>query len=160
MNPSCVSGRWIRFAYPADESVLRILQIDPSCVPRREKIGLLEYSTENAGAVVPENRLLLRRKSMSDIFDYLDWRGDIPFSADPFNEVDALVLAELSYVDFSEIVPGAMDLNMREPDADELKNCGRFARGVIAMRLHDGDKVTSICKANSGKKQPKNSSND
>ena len=122
MNPSCVSGRWIRFAYPADESVLRILQIDPSCVPRREKIGLLEYSTENAGAVVPENRLLLRRKSMSDIFDYLDWRGDIPFSADPFNEVDALVLAELSYVDFSEIVPGAMDLNMREPDADELKN--------------------------------------
>jgi DNA gyrase/topoisomerase IV subunit A len=45
-------------------------------------------------------------------------------------------------------------------DAEELKNCGRFARGVIAMRLHDGDKVTSICKANSGKKQSKNSSND
>ena len=31
-------------------------------------------------------------------------------------------------------------------DADELKNCGRFARGVIAMKLHEGDKVTSICK--------------
>jgi hypothetical protein len=84
------------------------------------KLVFLEYSTENAGAVVPENRLLLRTKSMSDIFDYLDRRGDIPFSADPLNEVDALVLAELSYVDFSEIVPGAMDLNMREPDADEL----------------------------------------
>ena len=31
-------------------------------------------------------------------------------------------------------------------DADELKNCGRFARGVIAMKLHDGDKVTAISK--------------
>ncbi len=29
-------------------------------------------------------------------------------------------------------------------DAEELKSCGRFARGVIAMRLHDGDKVTAI----------------
>ena len=29
-------------------------------------------------------------------------------------------------------------------DAEELKNCGRFARGVIAMRLHDGDKVTAV----------------
>ncbi len=36
-------------------------------------------------------------------------------------------------------------------DAEELKNCGRFARGVIAMRLHDGDKVTAICRAGSGK---------
>ena len=45
-------------------------------------------------------------------------------------------------------------------DADELKNCGRFARGVIAMKLHEGDRVTAISKANSGKKQSKNSSND
>lgn len=43
---------------------------------------------------------------MADILDYLDWRGDIPFSADPFNEVDALVLSEVAYVDFEGIVPG------------------------------------------------------
>ena len=42
---------------------------------------------------------------MANIFDYLDWRGDIPFSVDPFNEVDNLVLAELAYVDFAGIVP-------------------------------------------------------
>lgn len=42
---------------------------------------------------------------MGNIFDYLDWRGDIPFSMDPFNEVDNLVLSELAYVDFSGIVP-------------------------------------------------------
>lgn len=42
---------------------------------------------------------------MANISDYLDWRGDIPMSVDPFNEVDNLVLAELSYTDFADIVP-------------------------------------------------------
>ncbi len=43
---------------------------------------------------------------MANISDYLDWRGDIPFSQDPFNEVDNLILAELAYTDFAGIVPG------------------------------------------------------
>lgn len=42
---------------------------------------------------------------MAGIFDYLDWRGDVPFSVDPFNEVDNLVLSELAYTDFRDIVP-------------------------------------------------------
>ena len=42
---------------------------------------------------------------MANIFDYLDWRGDMPLSADPLNEVDNLVLSELVYTDFREIVP-------------------------------------------------------
>ncbi|MGI6173022.1 MAG: Mbeg1-like protein [Christensenellales bacterium] len=41
---------------------------------------------------------------MANIFDYLDWRADVPFSADPFNEVDNLVLAQLAYTDFGGIV--------------------------------------------------------
>ena len=41
---------------------------------------------------------------MANIFDYLEWRGDIPFSTDPFNEVDNLVLAELAYTDFDGVV--------------------------------------------------------
>ena len=44
---------------------------------------------------------------MSNIFDYLTWRADVPFSVDPFNEVDNLVLAELIYTDFAEIVGDA-----------------------------------------------------
>lgn len=46
---------------------------------------------------------------MADMLDYLDWRGDIPFSADPFNEVDSLILSEVAYVDFGGIVPGLDD---------------------------------------------------
>lgn len=42
---------------------------------------------------------------MSDLFDYLKWRSDVPLSVAAFNEVDNLVLAELAYSDFSGIVP-------------------------------------------------------
>lgn len=43
---------------------------------------------------------------MANIDDYLSWRADVPFSVDPFNEVDALVLCELVYANFDDIVPG------------------------------------------------------
>ena len=43
---------------------------------------------------------------MANILDYLDWRGDLTLGQDPFNEVDNLILAELSFVDFGGIVPG------------------------------------------------------
>ena len=42
---------------------------------------------------------------MADVFDYLTWRGDVPFSTDPFNEVDALILSELAYTDFENPFP-------------------------------------------------------
>ncbi len=42
---------------------------------------------------------------MANINDYIDWRGDVPFSLAPFNEVDNLILAELVYTDFGGIVP-------------------------------------------------------
>ena len=43
---------------------------------------------------------------MGNIEEYLDWRGDITFDVDPFNEVDNLILSELVYTDFGDIVPG------------------------------------------------------
>ena len=41
---------------------------------------------------------------MANIFDYLAWRKDVPFTVSPFNEVDGLVLSELIYADFSGCV--------------------------------------------------------
>ena len=38
------------------------------------------------------------------ILDYIAWRGDLSFSASPFCDVDALIFAQLSYLDFSKIV--------------------------------------------------------
>lgn len=42
---------------------------------------------------------------MANILDYLDWRGDLTLAQSPFNEVDNLILAELAFVNFGDIVP-------------------------------------------------------
>ena len=42
---------------------------------------------------------------MPNVFDYLHWRCDVPFSAAPFNDVDNLILSELVYADFGGVVP-------------------------------------------------------
>ncbi len=42
---------------------------------------------------------------MADLFDYLLWRGDLPLSTVPPNPVDTLILSELSYLDFTGLVP-------------------------------------------------------
>jgi len=54
---------------------------------------------------------------MSNILDYLDWRGDLDLTQSPFNEVDNLLLAELSFLDLEGIVPAvgvADSISLRE----------------------------------------------
>ena len=41
---------------------------------------------------------------MADILEYITWRGDLDFELVPLNEVDALILCQLSYLDFGGIV--------------------------------------------------------
>lgn len=43
---------------------------------------------------------------MTNIFDYLKWRGDLKISQAPFNHVDALILSRLSFIPFEDIVSG------------------------------------------------------
>ena len=42
---------------------------------------------------------------MATIQDYLDWRGDIPFSAAPVNELDEYIICKIGMLDFGGIVP-------------------------------------------------------
>ena len=42
---------------------------------------------------------------MGNIIDYIKWRGDLPLSKSPFNEIDNLIFSELCYMDFKNIVP-------------------------------------------------------
>ncbi|MDR1747701.1 MAG: DUF2974 domain-containing protein [Spirochaetaceae bacterium] len=42
---------------------------------------------------------------MANIFDYLEWRGDIRQDQIPFNTVDYLILSRISYLPFDGIVP-------------------------------------------------------
>jgi hypothetical protein len=46
---------------------------------------------------------------MANIFDYLEWRGDLSFERDGFNEVDNLILSVLAYVEYEGLVDGEID---------------------------------------------------
>ena len=42
---------------------------------------------------------------MSNLMDYMEWRGDVSFSGSRFNEVDNVILAVTSHNNFEDIVP-------------------------------------------------------
>ncbi len=44
---------------------------------------------------------------MGTLFDYLDWRGDIPFSTVGVGEVDNMIFSQICYIDFKRIVPAS-----------------------------------------------------
>jgi hypothetical protein len=44
--------------------------------------------------------------AMSDVFDYIDWRGDLTFEASPFNPVDNVIFSQLAYMPFDRIADG------------------------------------------------------
>ncbi len=45
----------------------------------------------------------MAEKKKTSVWDYLAWRGDLPFAKDEFNEVDNLLLCIVSYIDFRRI---------------------------------------------------------
>lgn len=47
--------------------------------------------------------------TLNNICDYLEWRGDLSFEKDEFNEVDNLIMSVFSYVEFEGIVPLSID---------------------------------------------------
>jgi len=42
---------------------------------------------------------------MASILDYLDWRGDLPLTVSPFNEVDNFILTQVVSLDLTGLVP-------------------------------------------------------
>ena len=51
---------------------------------------------------------------MADILEYLDWRGDITFDVDPFNDVDNLILAQMSYTDLEGVMTQDEELSIED----------------------------------------------
>lgn len=54
---------------------------------------------------------------LANILDYLEWRGDVPFSADPFNEIDGLILSQFCYVPLEGVVSEDFSEEITIPDA-------------------------------------------
>ncbi len=66
---------------------------------------------------------------MPNLFDYLQWRGDLPVADVPLCEIDYLLFAEIAYVAFGDLVPrdratigeAARALLKADPDAQMIE---------------------------------------
>lgn len=81
---------------------------------------------------------------MGNILDYLDWRGDLTFEQTPFNEVDNVILSQLSYVNFDNIVPPkgsqhhitlaeAAEVYFQQYSEEEIQNYGYLLRSSVCL---------------------------
>ncbi|MBO4915237.1 MAG: DUF2974 domain-containing protein [Oscillospiraceae bacterium] len=68
---------------------------------------------------------------MANILDYITWRGDIPMKIDGFNEVDNLVLAKLSHINYTGVLP--------RPGEGEPLTLKETARKYFAIRGETGE---------------------
>ncbi len=88
---------------------------------------------------------------MSNIMDYLAWRGDLTMKQSPFNCVDNLILSTLSYIDFDQTgidLSGKCDVTIKEAGekfaflhADEKMNPGR----IIPVAIFELFDILSRC---------------
>ena len=42
---------------------------------------------------------------MADLFDYMDWRGDLDFGSSPANEADYYIISKIGCPNLTDIVP-------------------------------------------------------
>nr|WP_317379401.1 Mbeg1-like protein [uncultured Faecalimonas sp.] len=74
-----------------------------------------------------------------NVFDYIEWRGDLSFQQSAFNEIDGLILSIFAYLDFSfigsEIVffrDAVRKINVM-PDEQKLNGPGIIMENVVSL---------------------------
>ena len=64
---------------------------------------------------------------MADLFDYLEWRGDLSFKQAPFCKIDAIILAQIIYIDYKNLVPEGFKDGIALPSLwNNLKSASDF----------------------------------
>ncbi len=83
---------------------------------------------------------------MSNIIDYVKWRGDLSFSKSPFNEVDGLIFSKLAYLVFDNIVESGFDqdITLRE-FAEKEKTVENAVLSMLFMKLKDYEELLAVC---------------
>lgn len=83
---------------------------------------------------------------MANIIDYIFWRGDLPFALSPFNDVDNLILAELSYINFEQEVPPDFQTSVTLKEAADAF-FARHRGESLSLGLIVPDEILTLCKA-------------
>lgn len=68
---------------------------------------------------------------MANVFDYLAWRGDLPFTVSPVNEVDIVVLSQIVLLDLNKSVPTEGFATVKECYKNFSKHGKRKKLGAI-----------------------------
>ena len=92
---------------------------------------------------------------MNNIIDYIDWRGDLTFKYSPMNEVDAVILSQLAYIDFTGIVSSNFNepISLRQAsvllasseDFEQRVNFGPLINKEITTLLEKASKSKRFC---------------
>lgn len=86
-----------------------------------------------------------------ELLDYLQWRNDVPLSASPLNEVDNIILAYLSYIDFGKLrqewdgfcdLKGLFQSFCEEHSLEEIKTAGQFTERapLLLKKMMEGER--------------------
>ena len=84
---------------------------------------------------------------MPNVFDYLDWRGDITFSDLGLNEVDNLILSTICYVEFSNILPTSHHRTLQLLTAAKRYLASRKGESTYIGAILPTEIVTLLAKA-------------
>lgn len=97
---------------------------------------------------------------MSNIFDYITWRGDLTFEVDPLNEVDGLIFSQLAYLPFDGILMEGWTNALTVEEAGKqyfelfskrkisampvlLRNCSRLLKAVMEAERYKNLQLTN-----------------
>lgn len=88
---------------------------------------------------------------MSNIMDYMVWRGDVTFAGAPFNEIDNIILAMTTFVDFTGIVPQELSAKPVEFTTAMKKFAGyyderNYLGAIIPSKLLDIARKAADCR--------------
>ena len=84
---------------------------------------------------------------MPNVFDYLDWRGDIKFSDLGLNEVDNLILSTICDVEFSNILPSSHHRTLQLLTAAKRYLASRKGESTYIGAILPTEIVTLLAKA-------------
>ena len=78
---------------------------------------------------------------MDGLKDYIEWLGDVDFSAKPFGEVDAVILCLISYFDLGPAEADQTEGSSAEPDSPFfLRDCLKaIEEGKLQLRITGGE---------------------
>lgn len=82
---------------------------------------------------------------MSNIFDYIDWRGDLSFSQAPFNEIDNLILSRISYFPFDGLFDESENITVKKA-YERFQNLK--LEGIHMLQKEDTDLFPAVAKSN------------